>query len=198
MNTRCLSVILALFLAFVSTGCTVVSFSQPVGTPSEEAAKQLQGIWLLEDSGVIYVHPLNDGRVIVASVEGDKDDLKLNKTTCLVTQLGEDKTFGYLHIPTDSAKDLTPPARMSILRVKADDHKIVAWGTDFEHFKSAVKDGSLPGSIEGKEGNHVKVTADKPTLDAYFIKHGATLFKRDDPVIVTRIGPKPEKDASNK
>ncbi|MCE9590093.1 MAG: hypothetical protein K8S99_06180 [Planctomycetes bacterium] len=185
MNTLCHTLTVLVALALLSAGCSTVSFTQPVGKPDAEAAAKLGGVWLVNESAVLYIKPMADGQVRVAIVDEDKEGFKLTQRIGTVTRVDENKNTCLLHLPAedpDKAKGLT---RVTATLVALTDEKLgVAWIADNDTFKKAVEQKDLPGKVEGST---TYIDADKPALEAYFAKHGRSLFKLDAPLIARRI-----------
>lgn len=186
--TRPLIVLVAILLLL--TGCTKISFTQPVGTPDAEAAANLRGTWVVNDEMVIYIQPAGEGKILFALVNKDGENgFKLEQYSGTVTRLGDDKALCFLHLPAEDPAKAKASTRVTITRIRLDDDKAIAWAMSAEELKKAIESKALPGTVatEGEHNTHIKIDADKATLDAYFKAQEKTLFNLEQPLVAHRI-----------
>jgi len=132
-------------MLMVTSGCNAVLSKRPVGeNPARIAVKEWEGNWITTD-GLLRIKVLDadKGTLKVSWLEDDKDGNPGLKTAEIEIRESE----GWLLANTREEK-----GRGYVWgRIQNQDRQIVIWSPDDRLFAQAVKDGVLPGRIDGDE-----------------------------------------------
>ena len=170
--------LLGLMLLTLS-GCNAVISKRPVGEkPAVIAAKDWEGDWVTNDGTVkLKVLDPNKGIIRAAWLEDDNRGnpaLKIaeievrNSGGWLFANTKEDKGRGYIWG-----------------RIQNEDRQIIVWSPDDRLFAKAIKDGILPGRVEG---NDVFLDDLKPEhLKLITSTEKGVLFSWDKPSVFTKL-----------
>jgi len=172
--------ILVGLLLLTACGCNAVLSKRPVGdNPARIETKEWEGTWTTADGAVrLEVLDASQGILRASWVEDGKSGTPALKSAeieiresggWLIASAREDKGRGYFWG-----------------RIKNQDRQIIVWSPDERLFAKAVKDGVLPGRVEGEDvilddlkPHHLKIiTATEKGL----------LFSWDRPSIFVKSG----------
>ena len=167
-------------LLFLSLGCGGVLSTHPVGIePLAVDRGDWEGTWVDEEEAFeIRVVDASAGRLEVAWIEEEGGGFHL-RTLPLELRRIDDWTIGNLY-DEDEEKYLW-------LRLEWGASTLLAWLPDEDEFARLVRNGELPGRIEG----------DEPVLARLEARHlarirdesGGALFVWDEPLVLRRLGP---------
>lgn len=171
--------LLGLVLLTIS-GCNAVLSKRPVGEhPARIVAKEWEGNWITTD-GVIKIKVIDadKGTLRTSWLEDDKDGNPALKSAEIEIRESE----GWLLANTREEK-----GRGYVWgRIQNEDRQIVIWSPNDKLFAQAVKDGILPGRLEGDE---VILGDLKPQhLKIITSTEKGVLFSWDKPSIFVKTG----------
>lgn len=168
------------FLLLAACGCNAVLSKHPVGdNPARIETKEWEGNWTTTD-GAVKLDVLDADRGILRAswVEDGKNGAPALKSAeieiresggWLIANTREEKGRGYLWG-----------------RIKTEDRQIIVWSPDERLFAKAVKDGVLPGRVEGED---VILDDLKPHhLKVITATEKGVLFSWDRPAIFVKSG----------
>ena len=174
------SLVLIGLLVLAACGCNSVLSKRPVGDgPARIETKEWEGNWTTSD-GAVRLEVLNaDKGILRASwIEDARDGTPAMKSAEIEVR----ESGGWL---IASARD---EAGRGYLwgRIKNENRQIIVWSPDERLFAKAVKDGVLPGKIEGED---VILDDLKPHhLKVITATESGILFSWDKPSIFVKSG----------
>lgn len=172
--------LLGLMLLAIS-GCSAVISKHPVGNkPARIVAKEWEGNWLTTDGTVrITVSDADKGTLKAAWVEDDKQGKPALETADIeVRESGEwlfantrehDKNRGYVWG-----------------RIRNEDGQIIVWSPDAKLIAQCVKDGVLPGKLDGDEV--ILEELNSKHLNILTSGERGVLFSWDKPTVFVKVG----------
>ena len=191
MQTRTLLAAVALLL--LSTGCSSVSSTKQLGQPvTDVEAKQLEGIWLMPDEEPIHIRHVADNELRMAGIEWKDGSFELGEMTVHVTR---DSDVLYVNLTHNQSNELPT---FSFLRLSVVENELLlVQGPNVPSFEQAVAGGKIKGTIEKKQhGTKVVLDPEGEQLDDFVLpSRAAEQFNFEEPLVLRRI--KRFKDDSN-
>jgi hypothetical protein len=182
------SILSALLVASMLTGCAGVFSPQPVGeAPLALVADEWEGTWTdSRDFLEIRVIDAASGRLEAAWIEASANGFELERIEVLVRASGE-ALFGNAldEDRSDAAGAGKAPHRYAFFRMARAEGKIVIWWPRLESFARLVEEGGLPGTVT-EEGDVVLGELSKEHLSLLAGDEGAALFEWDEPGVLFR------------
>ena len=145
MKNRLHQLIALLTLAF--NGCSAVYITRPIGeTTVKVEAHDWAGTWIHKEGVVITkVEDSEKGILTAAWIETAAEGFKLE------TAKGHIRTWGEWMFGTVKANDDESKPNYVWGMIEKDDRQAIIWVPDIEKFKKLIKEGKLPGSVEGED-----------------------------------------------
>ena len=178
-----------LLLGLVAGGCSTVTSTERLGVPAtDEAIKELNGVWLGNNEIIVYVQPLTEGELRIAGVEWDGERFKLQEMTAF---LATDQGVAYINLVNPEA----PAGReeFMFLRMASIDGRrmLVLYPPNADTFEKAVSDEQIPGAVKNEQfSKTVQLRPGKGELDAFIEPDKAgEQFDLDMPLVLRRIAP---------
>ncbi len=184
-------------LMFVLTGlpgCKAVVSDHMIGVPLEaEQAQTYEGVWRAGD-GIQHIKHLDGADLIVAGLEWDKDNFKMNRHHVVVTA-HHDTRFAMMVVEDEQTDETVPDMAqgdkpwllLGMLSASGDD-ALVLYAPDFDRFKQALDEGKIQGELS-EDGSTLHIKGDKASLDALVNPDTLPeLFEMKNPGVMQRIG----------
>lgn len=183
MQTKTL--LAAVALLFLSTGCSSVSSTKQLGQPvTDVEAKQLEGIWLIPDEQPIHIRHVAGNELRMAGIEWKDGSFELVEMTLHVTR---DNDVLYVNLTHGKSNE---PTTYSFLRLSTiESELLLAQGPNVTTFEQAVADGKINGTIERKQHEtNVALDPDGKQLDEFVSpSRAAEQFNFEEPLVLRRI-----------
>lgn len=168
--------LIVLILIPLLTGCSAVYSTDPIGNePVKLKPADWQGSWL-HPEGTITIEILDAEKGLLRAAWIENMELKSFDVHLLSSN---DWMFG-------STKDKPNDPHYIWGRVKHQDNQLIVWSPDVAKFKSLVKEGSLPGTLD--DGGDVilgELTADQ--LSLITSEKNGVPFNWDEPLVLIRL-----------
>ena len=182
-KTRYSKLILAGLLLATTCGCSAVFSKRPVGEkPAKIVAKDWEGNWVTSDGAVkLKVVDADKGRLKISWLEDDEKGNTAIKMADVELWQSGDWLFA-------STKDENKGQSRGYVwgRIKNEDRQIIVWLPDDKLFKQLVKNGVLPGKIDGDD---VLLDELKPQhLKIITSGERGVLFSWDKPAVFLKVG----------
>jgi hypothetical protein len=169
------------FIVLSTCACEAVKSRRPVGErPARIVAKEWEGNWLTTD-GAVRVKVADPDRAIlkVAWLEDDKQGNPQLHTAEIELRESEDLLFA-------STKGDEPGEGYSWGRIRTENGQIIVWAPDEKAFKRLVKQGDLPGKLNG---NELILDELKPEhLKRITARECGALFSWENPTVFVKAG----------
>ena len=139
--------IFAFFLLIFITGCNSVYTTHPIGDGQLKISpEKWNGTWINKDGCVVVkVTDSEKGKLIVAIIEDEKDNLKLKKYDVEIRGTND---FVFINIKTKNEKGKILYIWGKIIKKEKE---IVVFGPIVDKFRNLVETGKLPGKIKNKD-----------------------------------------------
>jgi hypothetical protein len=176
--------ILVLCAAILVGGCSAVYSPVPVGdkpTNIERAQTEWEGTWMHTDGAMtVKVMDGSNGVLKVGWIQDEQGDLK-HETASVFLRDGGGWTFASIKPQGETNEN-----RYTWARIEKKERLAILWGPDVKKFKTLVRDGMIPGKVDGSDvvlgslaSNHLALITSETN---------GVLFNWDEPFVLIKSG----------
>lgn len=176
--------ILVLCAVALAAGCSGVYSPVPVGdkpTNIEDTSEEWQGTWV-HPAGALYIKVMDaaNGVLKVAWIDDRQGDLVLDTASVFLRDGGG---WTFASIMPGGATDDTPYLWG---RIEMGKRLAIFWMPDVDKFEALVREGKIPGEVEGNDVVLGRLTSSH--LELIASETSGVLFDWEEPLVLMKSG----------